>query len=141
MYLLDADILIYAATNRDEGKHKLAAELLKRAYVTGEGMVSQQALRETAACLLKIPGNTSAHARQAVTVFRKLKMCQEPADLVIQAMDIHTQFGLEFYDAMVVASAQAASCTHIYSEKLADGQIYGSVQIRNPFHSKNSRQA
>jgi len=52
---------------------------------------------------------------------------------ILQAVAIEERFGLSFWDALVVASAQEAGVEVLWSEDLNDGQAYGSVVVRNPF--------
>ena len=48
-------------------------------------------------------------------------------------MEIKERHGLQFYDALVVASAEAAGCDTIYSEDLSDGAVYEGIRVENPF--------
>jgi predicted nucleic acid-binding protein len=46
---------------------------------------------------------------------------------------IQDRYGLRFWDALLVASANAAKCAYFLSEDLNDGQAYGSVVAIDPF--------
>jgi predicted nucleic acid-binding protein len=50
-----------------------------------------------------------------------------------EAFDIEDCFGVRFWDALLLASASAAGCSHFLSEDLNDGQVYGGVTVDNPF--------
>jgi predicted nucleic acid-binding protein len=50
-----------------------------------------------------------------------------------EAFVIEDRFGVRFWDALLLASANAAGCSHFLSEDLNDGQRYGSVTAINPF--------
>ena len=41
--------------------------------------------------------------------------------------------GIQFYDALIVASAEEAGCNTLYSEDMEDGAVYGTVRVVNPF--------
>jgi predicted nucleic acid-binding protein len=48
-------------------------------------------------------------------------------------MAIHERFKLSYWDAVIVAAAQALGCAVIYSEDLGTHQDYGRVRVVNPF--------
>jgi predicted nucleic acid-binding protein len=50
-----------------------------------------------------------------------------------EAFEIEDRFGVRFWDALLLASANAAGCSHFLSEALNDGQVYGAVTVVNPF--------
>ena len=49
------------------------------------------------------------------------------------ALVVAQRYGLQIYDAMIVASATLAGCDTLYSEDMQDGQQIGGLTIRNPF--------
>ena len=53
--------------------------------------------------------------------------------LVTRAIEIKALYGLQFYDSQIVAAAEQAGCTEIWSEDLGDGQIYCGIRCVNPF--------
>ena len=55
------------------------------------------------------------------------------ADKFARACDIKERYDLQFYDALLLAAAQANGCAEFWSEDLNDGQMYGSVKAVNPF--------
>ena len=40
---------------------------------------------------------------------------------------------MSYWDALIIAAAEAASCEIVWSEDMNDGQVYGGVTVRNPF--------
>ena len=46
---------------------------------------------------------------------------------------IKDEYGIQFYDALIVAAAEAAGCETLYSKDRGDGPIYGGILIVNPF--------
>ena len=53
-------------------------------------------------------------------------------DTVARAVDIAAISQLQFWDALIVASAEQAEAEHIYSEDLSDGHVIAGVTIVNP---------
>ena len=43
-----------------------------------------------------------------------------------------------FYDALIIAAANKAGCSVIFTEDLNDGQKYGNVVVENPFRPGKS---
>ena len=55
------------------------------------------------------------------------------AALVDTAILVKERFGLQYYDALIVAAAQEIGCEKIYSEDMSSGCSYGGVTVENPF--------
>ena len=55
------------------------------------------------------------------------------AGLVNRAITLKDQYGIQYYDALIVAAAERLSCDCIYSEDMSDCAAYGKVRIVNPF--------
>ena len=53
--------------------------------------------------------------------------------LVLRAVEIQGIYGIQFYDAQIVAAAERLGCDRILSEDLNDGQEYCSIIAVNPF--------
>ena len=58
-----------------------------------------------------------------------------PADAIMvrRAVEARAKYGIHFYDGMIVAAAERAGCTRIWSEDLNPGQSYFGVAVENPF--------
>ena len=54
---------------------------------------------------------------------------------ILDAMLLEKQFGISFWDALILHAADAAGAQVLYSEDLSHGQVYGNVRVVNPFHS------
>ena len=58
--------------------------------------------------------------------------------LVLRALDLRRDHDLQFFDALIVAGAEFASCDTLYSEDMSDGERYGAVDVVNPFKALSS---
>jgi predicted nucleic acid-binding protein len=58
------------------------------------------------------------------------------ADTLLGAFAIEDSYRLRFWDALLIAAANAAGCAFFLSEDLSDGQTYGSVVALNPFRHR-----
>jgi predicted nucleic acid-binding protein len=52
---------------------------------------------------------------------------------VRRAVEARAQYGVHFYDGMIIAAAERARCARIWSEDLNPGQTYFGVRVENPF--------
>jgi len=51
-----------------------------------------------------------------------------------RGIEISERYGFGVYDSMIVAAAQLAGCTTLYSEDMQDGQVIDGLTICNPYH-------
>ena len=56
---------------------------------------------------------------------------------VRNALYINEEYGIQYYDALIVATAEKLHCHEIISEDLNDGQVYRGMMAINPFKSPN----
>jgi predicted nucleic acid-binding protein len=52
-----------------------------------------------------------------------------------EAVQIQERFKISYWDSAIVAAAKRARCDTLYSEDLADGQIYDGIRVVNPFRA------
>lgn len=133
MDFFDSNVLVYAAMDQDPRKQKIALFLFAEAVERGTGAISLQVLREIANCLFKKSGSPFETIRNDVDAFKALPRAPESEALLDRGMEIKARYGIQLYDALIVASAEAAGCDTVYSEDMADGAVYGSVHVVDPF--------
>ena len=133
MVFFDSNVLVYIAINQDAAKKKVAIQLVASAIENQSGYISLQVLREVANCMFKKSNDSIEHIRETLSGFDALDCLDESRDLLDRAIEIKDEYGIQFYDAMIVAAAEAAGCETLYSEDMGDGQIYGGILIVNPF--------
>jgi predicted nucleic acid-binding protein len=55
-----------------------------------------------------------------------------------QALNVHRNFGYNYYDCLMIVSALNSDCDYLLTEDLADGQIIGNkLTIANIFMKEN----
>ena len=133
MDFFDSNVLVYAAMDQDPRKQKIALFLFAEAVEHGTGAISLQVLREIANCMFKKSNDSIEHIRETLSGFDALDCLCESRDLLDRAIEIKDEYGIQFYDALIVAAAEAAGCETLYSEDMGDGQKYGGILIMNPF--------
>ena len=131
---LDTNVFVYAYQFNDRKKQKIAHELVEAA-VAGKFVISVQVLSEFASTL--IHKASPAAAPDAVTAildkFSPIRLVVSDGELVRRAVEARADYGLHFYDGMIVAAAERAGCARILSEDFNAGQKYFGVMATNPF--------
>ena len=130
---LDTNVLVYAYDPSEPRKQQIAQNLVRRA-VAGEIAASSQVLGEFAATLLhKLkPAAKPEDVMALVDTLGPIKLVPIDGDVVLRAVQVRAQYGVHFYDGMIVA-AERGGCQKIWSEDLNAGQKYFGIAVENPF--------
>ena len=129
--LADTNIWIYSIDRQDPQKRRRAAEVLASTQV----IVSTQVMAEffvVATRKLAIPLRP-AEARAFVANMARLQVVALDAVLVSAAIDGSIDWGISYWDALIIRAAEAAGCDRVLSEDLDHGRTYGSVTVEDPF--------
>jgi predicted nucleic acid-binding protein len=131
---LDSNVLVYAYDPSDPRKQRIAQSLILRA-LTGEAVASSQVLGEFAATLLHklTPRAKPADLISLLDVLGPINLIPVDGDVVLRAIKAHAQYGLHFYDGLIVATAERGGCNKIWTEDLNAGQEYFGITVENPF--------
>jgi predicted nucleic acid-binding protein len=131
---LDTNVLVYAYDPGDPHKQRIAQDLVRRA-LAGDILVSTQVLAEFAATLLHKmkPAARPEDVAAVLDVLGPIGVVVADADVVRRAVDVRAEYGLHFYDGMIVAAAERAGCERIWSEDLNASQKYFGIAVENPF--------
>ena len=114
---LDTNILVLAYDSGDRRKQRIAQELVKRA-LEGGMVVSTQVLAELAVTLLHkmAPPARPEEVAAVLHALGPIRAIVPDGDTVRRAVDAHAQYGVHFYDGMIVAAAERGGCERIWSE-------------------------
>jgi predicted nucleic acid-binding protein len=131
---LDTNVLVYAYDASDPRKQQIAQGLVRRA-VAGEIAASSQVLGEFAATLLhKItPPAKPEDLMVLLDTLGPINLVSIDGDVVLRAVQARAQYGVHFYDGMILAAAERGGCQKIWSEGLDAGQQYFGCTVENPF--------
>lgn len=128
---LDTNVLIYALAGGDDPRRSVARDLIRSG-----GTISAQVLNELVS-VLRGPKHGVDWDRLGVVLDQvaALDLSVRPVSegTHARAVVIARDHGLHIYDACIVAAAQEARCTVLWTEDLQDGQRFGVLTIRNPF--------
>jgi predicted nucleic acid-binding protein len=117
-YFLDTNILIFAYDRSAGKKHDLAAQMVESCWENENGCLSIQVLQEFFV---------------TVTDLAQWRIHTPKASDLLEAIDLQQSYQLAFWDALVVQSAASLGCKQLFSEDLNHDQVYGDVQVINPF--------
>ena len=131
----DTNILIYAADRSEPEKQSQARRLLKNAIENETGVVSVQVLGEFFYVVTRrIPNPLSVEeAEEVIHRVAVLPVVELDWALVQRAIDTHKQYGITYWDSLIVAATERAGCTRIISEDLNSGQSYHGIAVVDPF--------
>lgn len=134
MRFLDTNILVYAATTQDERKRAIAIDLITHALEENhDGVISVQVLTEFSNALLAKKLASADEVERWISMFYPLLKTEISMDIVRNAIRIKDEYGLQFYDAQIIATAEKLGCHEIVSEDLSDTTLYHGIAVINPF--------
>jgi predicted nucleic acid-binding protein len=135
-FFLDTNVFVYSFDHAARKKAARAKNLIREALDTQKGITSYQVAQEFFNVALKrfVRPMRAAEADQYLgTVFRPLMAVHSSMALYSDALRIHTQSGLSWFDSLIVGAAQQAGCNVLYSEDMQHGQRFGDLRVVNPF--------
>jgi predicted nucleic acid-binding protein len=131
----DSTTLIYPLDRTDPAKKARCVAWLRILRKNNCLALSPQVLNESYWVVSRKPAFIWArpHVRTYLMTYAPWATAPLNAQTLADAFQIEDRYGLRFWDAMIIASANAAGCDYLLSEDLNDGQVYGSVRVINPF--------
>ena len=135
-YFLDTNILVYTFDVHSPAKQVRARALVEEALVHGYGTISTQVIQEFLNVAIH-KFRPSLGITDTQTFLRQVlhPLCRVFPNLALYelGLELQSETGYSFYDALIVAGAITTECDTLYTEDLQDGQIVRGVLIRNPF--------
>ena len=130
---IDTNVLIYAEASDEPVKQQAALALLKQLYESASGVLSTQVLQEYCNVALKKLKLPAAYIRAQLDLYEQFEIVQVTPTLIRAGLDLHQTRSVSFYDAIVLASAETAGCSALFSEDFNAGEMVGGVRVINPF--------
>ena len=132
---LDTNILLYTLDENDKVKQREAREIVRRVAEQETPVISTQILQEFYIASTSKLGIDALLAKSIIHSFEHMEVVQIDPRLIGEAIDVSILNRISFWDALVIAAAESAKCTTLFSEDLNPGQIIRGVRIENPFPS------
>jgi predicted nucleic acid-binding protein len=125
----DTSILLYLLSP-DARKADRAETLLGAG-----GAISVQVLNEFAAVARRKSDLSWPEVREVLGAVRAACVTHPVTEKIHDSgVDVAERYGFSLYDSMIIAAAQGAGCTTLFSEDLQHRQVIdGRLTVRNPF--------
>ena len=135
LVFVDTNVILYTFDPRYPQKQAQAREWLRVCWLQRCGRVNSQVMNEFYA---NARGRFSKavsdeEARAEVRRYQQWKPWQVDHATVETAWSVESRYGVSYWDALMVASAQHMGCALLLTEDLQHGQHMEQVQIMNPF--------
>ncbi|WP_374757901.1 PIN domain-containing protein [Dyadobacter sandarakinus] len=129
-FALDTNILVYLYDSNSSSKRAISESLVEQGPLISAQVVSEY-LNVTKR-LLKLPKeSTFARCRQVFDLCSIVPITNKHIHL---AAELISQYDLQIFDSIIVASLLDTQCTVLYSEDMQHGLwIKGKIRIVNPF--------
>jgi predicted nucleic acid-binding protein len=135
-FFLDTNLFVYTFDAKAPAKAKKAAQLIRRAADTGEGIISYQVVQEFFNVALRRfaqPMSAAEAEQYLITVLRPLLAVHSSPAIYFEALRIAEKHRLAWYDSLIVAASLEGQCDRLYSEDFQHGRKIEGLRIENPF--------
>ena len=134
MTFVDSNVFIYAVDKAVSAKQKKARGIVADVFADGSAYrVSSQVLAEFSSVALRKLGISTPLLLSLLSEMGKISHVAIDNALVSRAVEIQGIYGIQYYDAQIVAAAERLGCDRILTEDLSDGQLYCGIMAVNPF--------
>ena len=130
---VDSNVFVYRFDTTDMAKQRLATAWLDHLWANRLGRISTQVQHELYATLTRKLSMSRADARRIVTALQAWEPVAIGFEVVERAWSLEDRHSLSWWDALIVAAANAAGAAILLTEDLGQGEVYGSVHVVNPF--------
>jgi predicted nucleic acid-binding protein len=130
---VDTNVLVYAFDASEPTKRARALLLLEDPAI--DIVLSAQVLNEFYWTVTRklTPALPTDVAQEVVRELARGRVVAMDAGLVEEAIAFSRRHRISLWDAGIVVAAQQSGCRELLSEDLTNGQVFGSVTVRDPF--------
>lgn len=131
-YFLDTNILIYAFSEDEPQKQKIALNIIDN--VSGDTLISNQVINEICNVFLKKFKLSSNQIENVILELDSvLDIVNFDISTQIKALKLKEKYQFQYFDALIVATALENKCKILYSEDMQHKLIVENrLQIINP---------
>ena len=135
---LDSNVIIYAYSNSELEKQRQSRSIFEQYENIN---ISNQVINEVANILFKKFKLNSFEVETTILQINNMSnMFNLTLAIQIKAIRIKKDYNLQFYDALIVATALENNCTILYSVDMQDSLVVENrLTIINPFKEKNEK--
>ena len=134
---VDTNVLAYRHDAADAPKQARAEAWITCIVELHAGRLSFQVLQELYAMLTRKlrPSFEPQEARDIIDLLASWNPLTVNLPLIKTAWTLQDRYSLSWWDALIVAAAQASDCRVLLTEDLQHGQSFGRVRVIDPFAS------
>ena len=129
---IDTNILIYTLDKNDPSKQVHSREIVKKTVESHQAVISTQVINEFYVVAVNKLKVDPVVAKNIIHNFRNMEIVETDLALIEEAIDISLISQLSFWDSLIIAAAEKAKCSYVFSEDLNSGQNYRGVMLFNP---------
>ena len=134
MTFVDSNVFVYALDRNATSKQKKARRIVADAFAARATYgISSQVLAEFSSVAIRKLGIATPLLLSLLSEMGKISHVAIDNALVSRAVEIQGIYGIQYYDAQIVAAAERLGCDSILTEDLSDGQLYCGIMAVNPF--------
>ena len=135
LVFVDTNVLLYAFDERDPDKRDRARRWLEACWRRRLGRLSSQVINEFYSNARRrfASALSAADARAEVRRYQLWRPWLVDQPTVETAWAVESRYGLNYWDALMIAAAQHQGCRWVLSEDLQHGLRIEQLQIVNPF--------
>ena len=129
-FFIDSNIWLYAFMDESSSKHASATALIQQNGV----VLSTQVVNEVCNNLIRKADYTEPEIQQTIQNWVAVyPILDVTLPIIRQASVLRVAYRLSYWDSLILATAQDAGCSVVYSEDMQDGLRIGALTLRNPF--------
>jgi len=135
-FFLDTNVFVYELDDSDSAKSQRASELIDSAVASKRGVVSYQVVQEffsVALTRFAKPFSVGEAEDYLSLIFKPILAVHSSPRLFLEAIQVRQQHRFSWYDSLIVAAAQQADCSILYTEDMQHGRRIGKLKIVDPF--------
>ncbi|MCK6527879.1 PIN domain-containing protein [Myxococcota bacterium] len=132
---VDTNVFVYARDESQPEKQARSISWLRSIATHRRGRVSQQVLNEYYSVVTRKlkPPMPPELARRHVRSLLFWSPVPIDSSLMLQAWKVQDRFKLSWWDALIMAAAQATEARFLLTEDLQAGQEFGGLRVISPF--------
>jgi predicted nucleic acid-binding protein len=129
---VDSNIFLYALDSGDKVRREKAKTRLAELSRTNRIVISTQVLNEVYAVATRKLGVEIVMAKRFVRQLYDFDVIVVTQEVIDAAMDCSILHQLNYWDALMIAAAELARCSVMWTEDMSPGEVIRGVRIVNP---------
>ena len=134
MTFVDTNVFLYAIDKTVSAKQRVARKIVAEALGPRSSYrISAQVLAEFSNVAIRKLKIATPLLLEFLSEMGRISYVGVDNALVSRAVEIQGIYGIQFYDAQIIAAAERLGCSSILAEDLNVGQMYCGITAVNPF--------